>query len=79
MNARQRLERAEQRLDTARDAVYAAAYPSRDVPLSQCIALASDAVRQEYADACRAVDEAEAAAIRAGKAWRGSLGLLFWY
>lgn len=77
--ARKRVDRAYARLETARDAVYAAAYPSRDVPLSQCRALATDAVRDAYDDCVRAVDEAEAAAVRAGKAFWATPWLLSWY
>jgi hypothetical protein len=79
MNARQRLERAERQREKARNVVYTAAHPRTDVPLSGCLAMATEAQRAAYALACEAVAEAEAAAIRSGKAWRGSLGLLFWY
>ena len=75
----QKVERARARMEDARDAVYAAAYPSRDVPLSQCRAMASAEVREAYDLACKHVDEAERAAIKAGKAWRGQFDMLYWY
>ena len=64
--------------EAATDAVYAAAYPRRDIPFSQCLKLASAEVVQAYRDADAAHYRAEREAIDAGKAWMSG-GLLFFY
>ncbi len=79
MSPRKTYDRAVDRMEHARSAVYAAAYPSRDVPLSVCRQMASASVRDAYDKACRDVDDAERAAIAAGKAYRATPWLLRWY
>jgi len=73
---KKRLERANKARDKAVDAVYAAAYPRRDIRFSECLTMASDDVRAAYLDAHEKVVSLEIDAIVAGKAWRSTNGTL---
>lgn len=79
MSYRKRVESARSALDKARDSVYTAAYPRRDVRFSDCLAMASDKVREKYQAAYLRLADREREAINAGKAWRGQFDMLFWY
>lgn len=77
--ARQAVERARRNLDRARDAVYAAAHPRRDIPLSQCLAMADEPTRTRYQLAMCNLEEAEQVAVSSGRAWRSTSESLYWY
>lgn len=64
-------------LEAARNAVYACA-PSRHVPLSNCLAIAPDNVRQAYLDARDRLDTLESQSVRAGLTYRATHSLLCW-
>lgn len=75
---RAHVERARARREKAADAIYAAAYPRRDVVFSECRKLAAPDVVAAWDEAQRALDQIEEEAISKGRAWRASFGLLVW-
>jgi hypothetical protein len=75
--ALKRLQKAETARCQAADAVYAAAYPRRDVRFCDCLAIASAEVRAAYEAADRAVSEARWAGHAAG-VWTFALGRMWW-
>lgn len=69
-------ERLAAKLKTARDRVYAAAHPRRDVRFSDCLAMADANVRQQYEDADAALCAFESEMVVAQcRAWRSSHGV----
>lgn len=75
---RRAVDVAHSRLERATDAIYSAAYPRRDVPFSECRAMASAEIVAAYESAWLAHRQAEDSAIEKGRAWRASYGLVCW-
>lgn len=75
---RERVKRAEVARQRAQDAVYRAA-PNLQTKFQDCLALASPDVRRAWEEAMETLSTAQAEAIAAGKAWRGTHGAFFWY
>lgn len=74
LSVAKQIERARARLDNAQAAVYAAAYPRRDIPFSGCRALATPETIAEYDAAVDALYAAEGQAIEKGRGWRNERG-----
>lgn len=79
LSLKKQIEAARKRRDKAVDAVYAAAYPRRDIRFSECMTMASEDVRAVYLAANAKVSDLEFDAIVAGKAWRSTSGSLHFY
>lgn len=77
LSLKKQIERAVEARTKTVDAVYAAAYPRRDVRFSECLAMANEDVRAAYLAADAKVTGLEIEAICASKAWRSTTGVLY--
>lgn len=73
-----RLVRAAKRSNTAMDAVYAFATNPATTRFSECVQLATDAVRDEWREADKARDAIISEGIRLGYWYRGTFGMVMW-
>lgn len=78
VSIKQKIARASKARDKASSAIFAFA-PDNRTRFLDCYKLATQEAREAYDNSCRALDDAEQAAIDAGKAYRASFGMLTFY